>query len=639
MIKKYILIVATTALIAGILAVPVNAQEVQISDNVTNVVVLVDFSGSITKDPRYPEAERRALQNLVNVDWPAGSKIAILAFGAADNRNGGKPSTFAMCPEGDSPLRSASNIRSWIEQCVEVIGTNPVGPNTDHNKAIKTAVELLLGEVNKTSSKFILLMTDGKLDVDNINPVNPDYTGNSEDRDAQAIDELFTEVLPLARQNGIQIWPVGFGDVNRIELNGYAPEGGQPGPESCQREIPRAVIAEPEDLPYEINKIIRQVTCLAEYIQSNEEIVIPDYADSATINIKHQEGETFQIQGPSGEEIESGGVGTESTIEIENPTGGNWQIISDTPLTAGYWWESSFIPKITCPTDGDIVEVQIVPSNNDSNSTALSPLFNLDLVINGEKETIQLELGEITSLQITDEEVNIFAEASVSSIDQPGILSFESIQSQCTNMLEIQITPPVITEDIDEIADVAVEIDEHDCELTPESKKCEEAFKIPWWLIILILITSGYLIWLFLKSRKLKEGTFVLFDSAGEQGRLRVRKNTNSLAFNIEQQNDVGSRLLKSKPEEYGSYEVTKGKKGVDFVIDGPTGSGEAQEKHLSIGDELELDNGYKLTFEDGSNKKPIIVDMENPFDEQAISSSNEDNTTVDEGDINDPFQ
>ena len=56
-------------------------------------------------------------------------------------------------------------------------------------------------------------------------------------------------------------------------------------------------------------------------------------------------------------------------------------------------------------------------------------------------------------------------------------MSFESIQSQCKNMLEIQITPPVITEDIDEIADVAVEIDEHDCELTPESEKCEEPLK------------------------------------------------------------------------------------------------------------------------------------------------------------------
>ena len=38
-------------------------------------------------------------------------------------------------------------------------------------------------------------MTDGKLDVDNINPVNPDYVGSSEDRDKQAIEELFAEVL------------------------------------------------------------------------------------------------------------------------------------------------------------------------------------------------------------------------------------------------------------------------------------------------------------------------------------------------------------------------------------------------------------------------------------------------------------
>ena len=199
------------------------------------------------------------------------------------------------------------------------------------------AVELLLNSSNKNSSKFVLLMTDGKLDVDNVNPVNPDYTGTSEERDEQAINELFDEVLPLARKNGIQVWPVGFGDISRIELNGYAPQGGQPGPESCQREIPRAVIAEPEDLPYEINKIILQVTCLAEYIQSNEPIVLPDFADKATINVKHPEGETFQIQGPSGDEIESGGTGTESTIELENPTGGNWQIISDTPLELGYF--------------------------------------------------------------------------------------------------------------------------------------------------------------------------------------------------------------------------------------------------------------------------------------------------------------
>ena len=68
-----------------------------------------------------------------------------------------------------------------------------------------------------------------KLDVDNQNPVNPDYVGTSEEEINKLLTKLFLEVLPDAREKGIQIWPVGFGDVNRIELNGYAPEGGQPG--------------------------------------------------------------------------------------------------------------------------------------------------------------------------------------------------------------------------------------------------------------------------------------------------------------------------------------------------------------------------------------------------------------------------
>ena len=496
------ILVLMLAFLSTSFLVPVFADEKQ-EDRSTSVVVLVDFSGSITEDPRYPEAEKKALENLVNVDWPIGSKIAILAFGAADSRSGGKPSTFAMCPDGENTLRSVEGIENWIGECTSVIGTNPVGPNTDHNKAIKKAVDLLLKNPNNSSSKFVLLMTDGKLDVDNFNPVNPDYTGTSEERDEQAINELFDDVLPLARENGIQVWPVGFGDVNRIELNGYAPEGGQPGPDSCQREIPRAVIAEPEDLPYEINKIIRQVTCLGEYLQGeNVEIVLPDFADEATINVKHQEGETFKIQGPNGEEIEGGGEGTESTVQIDNPEGGNWQIISDNPVTAGYWWESSFEPQISCPEDSNIVEISIVPSNNDSTSTALSPLFNLDLIIDGKKETTQLELGEVTTVQIEEDSVDILADASVLTIDQPGILSFESVQTDCANLLTVEITEPeIIIESETEQETVIL-----DCELTPDLEECKEAFPIPWWLIILLLATLSYLLWLYLRSRKLREG-------------------------------------------------------------------------------------------------------------------------------------
>jgi hypothetical protein len=206
-------------------------------------------------------------------------------------------------------------------------------------------------------------MTDGKLDVDNLNPVNPDYTGTSEEKDQQAINELFEEVLPEARAKGIQVWPVGFGDVNRIELNGYAPEGGQPGPESCQREIPKAVIAEPEDLPFEINKIIRQVTCQGEYIQGdNVEVILPDFADSATITVQHDEGESFSIIGPEGENIPGGGEGTETTIVIPDPAGGNWQVVATSRITVGYWWESTLAPVIVCPVDSSGVTLSISPT-------------------------------------------------------------------------------------------------------------------------------------------------------------------------------------------------------------------------------------------------------------------------------------
>ena len=478
MIKKITNIFLVLILIQSLFGVEAKAQE-DSNIKAADVVILVDFSGSITDDPRYPEAEKKALQNLVNVSWPIGSNIAILAFGAADSRNGGKPSTFPMCGSQNEVLLSASTIETWIDSCINTIGTTPVGPMTDHNKAIKKAVEILSSTKSVNNSKFVLLMTDGKLDVDNSNPVNPDYQGTGEEKDEQAINELFLEVLPEARDKGIQIWPVGFGEVNRIELNGYAPEGGQPGPDSCQREIPRAVIAEPEDLPYEINKIIRQVTCLGEYKQGeNVDLPLPGYADSATINIKHGEGEEFKILGPNGEEINGGGQGTESTVEIPNPSGGNWQVISDSPVTVGYWWESSFEPVVTCPKDDNEVSIFVRPSNNDSDSTTNSPTFNLEVIVNGNKQVIDLELGETESLYLEEGKSSIVADASVQSLDQPGILSFKTTEEECSYSVVAETTISNGEGDKDDdVIDLIV-----DCELTPDLEECKNDLIIPWWL-------------------------------------------------------------------------------------------------------------------------------------------------------------
>ena len=141
--KKILKLILAFLIIQPIFAVEVKADEA-LNGKAADVVILVDFSGSITEDPRYPEAEKKALQNLVNVSWPSGSNIAILAFGASDSRNGGKPSTFPMCGDQKQVLKSAATIVTWIDVCVSTIGTSPVGPMTDHNKAIKKAVEIVI---------------------------------------------------------------------------------------------------------------------------------------------------------------------------------------------------------------------------------------------------------------------------------------------------------------------------------------------------------------------------------------------------------------------------------------------------------------------------------------------------------------
>ena len=635
MMKKLTNIFLALLLIQSLFGVEAKAQE-HSNSNAADVVILVDFSGSITDDPRYPAAEKKALQNLVNVSWPTGSNIAILAFGASDSRNGGKPATFPMCESQDETLLSASTIQTWIDSCIKTIGTTPVGPMTDHNKAIKKAVEILSSTKSVNSSKFVLLMTDGKLDVDNLNPVNPDYQGTGEEKDEQAINELFLDVLPEAREKGIQIWPVGFGEVNRIELNGYAPEGGQPGPDSCQREIPRAVIAEPEDLPYEINKIIRQVTCLGEYKQGeNVDLPLPGYADSATVNVKHGEGEEFKILGPNGEEINGGGQGTESTVEIPNPSGGNWQVISDSPVTVGYWWESSFEPVITCPKDNNEVSISIRPSKNGSDSTTNSPTFNLEVIVNGNKEVIDLELGETESLFLEEGSSSIVADASVQSLDQPGILSFKTTEEECAYSVVAETTISEVQTDEEVIVDLRV-----DCELTPDLEECKNDLIIPWWLILLIALTILSILWYLWNRRYLRIGTFVVSNSSGEQGRIRVLKKSTSLAFNVNENAEQGSQVTKSSPEVYGTYEVTKGKKGSDFKIAGPTGSGNAAERELVIGDKIALDGEYQVEFEDGFNRKPVVIDADNPFEGDNLSD-NFSNPSVDlekESDDDSPF-
>ena len=57
MMKKFMNIFLAMLLIQSLFGVEAKAQE-HLNGNAADVVILVDFSGSITEDPRYPEAEK-----------------------------------------------------------------------------------------------------------------------------------------------------------------------------------------------------------------------------------------------------------------------------------------------------------------------------------------------------------------------------------------------------------------------------------------------------------------------------------------------------------------------------------------------------------------------------------------------------
>ena len=90
---------------------------------------------------------------------------------------------------------------------------------------------------------------------------------------------------------------------------------------------------------------------------------------------------------------------------------------------------------------------------------------------------------------------------------------------------------------------------------------------------------------------------------------------TKNLTFSINKEEQYGSQVSKSKPGTYGAYEVSKGKRGPDFIIFGPTETGKETEYPFTIGDKLSLEDGYEVEFEDGYNRKSIIAN-DNPFED-----------------------
>ena len=310
----------------------------------------------------------------------------------------------------------------------------------------------------------------------------------------------------------------------------------------------------------------------------------------------------------------------------------------DSQSSASTAAEASFSSSVADASSVDAAGKYFIRTNNFY--TVLCDTFSLattNILSGRNKEPSNFDFLLFNDYVYLDEgENSIVADASVQSLDQPGIVSFITTEEDCAYSIEIETTIPEVIEDEEEVVvDLTI-----DCELTPDIEGCKNDLDIPWWLFLLLALTILLILWYLRSKRHLRTGTFVISNSSGEQGRIRVLKKSTSLAFNVNEDAEQGSQVTKSSPEVYGTYEVTKGKKGSDFKISGPTGSGNASERVLVIGDKISLEDGYQVEFEDGFNRKPVVIDADNPFDGDNLSD-NFSNPSVDleeESDDDSPF-
>jgi hypothetical protein len=180
------------------------------------VVVLVDESGSLSAgDVR---EEKAAASIIATGELSDQSQVAVVGFASGGGTAGSPVDT--VCPLTE--LISEAQ-RAKVNRCVQDLRprTDAEGNDTDFVAALDQAQAIMAEPDDKKRPKIVFLLTDGRLNVGG----NPAYGPDPKTRNANAQDELDNRVLPDMRAAGVQIWPLGFGDVDPQALRAMADGG------------------------------------------------------------------------------------------------------------------------------------------------------------------------------------------------------------------------------------------------------------------------------------------------------------------------------------------------------------------------------------------------------------------------------
>ena len=211
--------------------------------NQLDLVILVDESASLTSSDVRDEV--RAVQSLVARRELSGSdltvRIAIAGFGSGEN------AVDEKCP---LQVVSTANVADFVRCAEQVSRRSSSGQHTDFAKAFDYASSVFNSKSEPSVGRAVILLTDGKYD-----PFGKLKTVGLTAADASELESATTSL----REDGAQIWPLGFGQVSEDELNDLAKNGSS---SLCQAgRQPYAIIDQGASLGDYLLEILGGIIC------------------------------------------------------------------------------------------------------------------------------------------------------------------------------------------------------------------------------------------------------------------------------------------------------------------------------------------------------------------------------------------
>ncbi|MFI8826786.1 VWA domain-containing protein [Streptomyces sp. NPDC053431] len=350
---------------AGAAPAPLRASAVPAAEGPDPIdfAVVVDQSESLADEDLARETEAAAL--LSQGEISERSRAAVIGFGSSEKP--GQSPVREVCP----PTVVDAAGRRRLSDCVKQLARRDrdrVGPGTDFPAAIRQAVARLTepdrssGNGGNSSSgsgtgvaggkapkapKVVFLLTDGRLDVGD----SPEYGADPASRQANG-EKRLEEELARARDAGVQIWPLGFGDeIDRAALTAMA-EGGYRG--ACS-DVPGSaprmrVVAGSAEIDEALQETFAAARC-ARVTQgtvgkppADLYVTIPPIATDGSLTVsKHDPKVRVTYFDPAGHQVPTHGDFDGSTFEVsgedgpvealrvKNPLPGRWRVRVEAP--------------------------------------------------------------------------------------------------------------------------------------------------------------------------------------------------------------------------------------------------------------------------------------------------------------------